>query len=205
MKLPSRNWKRLAPPARLSQSSMMRLASGSTAIACWQSCPPRELVESWPSPPEEQGPISGQLVENALGLCWGYGACVHIRRAWEHNHAVFSSETGLLDELHGRELASVEFVRDYVQLRFDGPCLTAYTHPTVQMGDNPLHWDAPGYRDALRSCIGTVVTDAAIEPDQEIRIRFSSGAVVSISLRPDDYVCSEAATLRGNDGRLAVW
>jgi hypothetical protein len=36
-----------------------------------------------------------------------------------------------LELLEGTQLSSVEFVQDYVQLRFDGPTLTAVTPPRV--------------------------------------------------------------------------
>ena len=39
-----------------------------------------------------------------------------------------------LSVLIGHQLSSVEFVQDYLQLRFDGPCLTAVTHPRVRVG-----------------------------------------------------------------------
>jgi hypothetical protein len=32
------------------------------------------------------------------------------------------------------QLSSVEFVQDYLQLHFDGPCVAAVTHPRVSVG-----------------------------------------------------------------------
>jgi len=40
-------------------------------------------------------------------------------------------ESSLVDALQvliGEQLSSVEFVLDYVQLRFNGPCFTVYTN-----------------------------------------------------------------------------
>lgn len=52
-----------------------------------------------------------------------------------------------IDEIIGRQLSSVEFVQDYVQFRFDGPCLTAITPPVfTKASDVPLPGSA-GYRD----------------------------------------------------------
>ena len=65
-----------------------------------------------------------------------------------------------LRELVGRELSSVEFVRDYVQLRFDGPCFFAYTMPVVQTLDRVVPRSAGGYVEALIDRIGKRV-DAA--------------------------------------------
>src|SRR5690242_9135647 len=54
-----------------------------------------------------------------------------------------------LGPIHGSQLSSVEFVQDYVQLRFDGPCLTAITWPVVTVGQQRFRLETPGYRDAL--------------------------------------------------------
>jgi hypothetical protein len=52
-----------------------------------------------------------------------------------------------LSVLLGRQLSAVEFVQDYLQLRFDGPCLTAITHPRVSVGNRWWEWGISGYRD----------------------------------------------------------
>lgn len=49
--------------------------------------------------------------------------------------------------IEGRELGAVTFVRDYVQLAFDGPMITAVTVPFLLMGENRFNWETPGYRD----------------------------------------------------------
>jgi hypothetical protein len=55
-----------------------------------------------------------------------------------------------LGTLVGRDPCSVTFVRDYVQLAFDGPPgLNAYTMPTVTSRSENLNLGQPGYRDSL--------------------------------------------------------
>jgi hypothetical protein len=44
-----------------------------------------------------------------------------------------------LGKLLGHTLGSVEFVGDYVQLWFDGPCMTAYTLPKSPVWIDTLH------------------------------------------------------------------
>ncbi len=81
-----------------------------------------------------------------------------------------------IGQLKGRVLSSVEFVQDYVQLRFDGPCLTAYTHPIFNPGTECLVWGASG---------------------------FESGAVISVSLLDEDYIGPEAVQFTSEDG--SIW
>ena len=39
----------------------------------------------------------------------------------------------VLSCLHNQPLSAVTFVRDYLQLQFDGPCVSAYVWPTLQV------------------------------------------------------------------------
>jgi len=96
-----------------------------------------------------------------------------------------------LAKLAGEELSAVTFVRDYVQLEFDGPCLNAYTAPAVTHGSESLSLGQPGYRDVLCGQIGGRVECTKVD-DQRVSIIFANGVVVSISLRDDDYRGPEA-------------
>jgi|HubBroStandDraft_1064217.scaffolds.fasta_scaffold135262_1 hypothetical protein len=108
-----------------------------------------------------------------------------------------------LGNLAGHALSSVEFVADYVQLRFDGPTLTAYTAPTVSWGSESHVWGEPGYRDALCRQIGCRIERTAVD-DQQVSIAFESGATVLISLRDDDYRGPEALQLLLDKDRIWV-
>jgi hypothetical protein len=102
-----------------------------------------------------------------------------------------SSEQALLQTIVGEQLSSVEFVQDYVQLRFDGPTLTAFTSPTVLVGPKEFQWGAPGFRDELCGRIARRVVRATIN-GTSVSIAFDEGAVVRIPLRPDDHRDPEA-------------
>jgi hypothetical protein len=60
--------------------------------------------------------------------------------------------------LVGRELGSVVFVRDYLELDFDGPQLSFYAWPRLVLAAEELCWGDPGYRDGLCDLIGRRVT-----------------------------------------------
>jgi hypothetical protein len=103
--------------------------------------------------------------------------------------------------LVGRELASVEFVRDYVQLRFDGPVLSAYTMPKLDVHERKYSTGEDGYCDALVGMIGTVVTEVDVQSEM-IQIGFASGTQVTISLRDEDRLSTEAALFSDADELL---
>lgn len=108
-----------------------------------------------------------------------------------------------LSQLGGHVMSSVEFVADYVQLRFDGPTLTAYTPPTLSWGSESHTWGEPGYRDALCRQIGCRVERTAVDHEQ-VSIAFESGATVLISLRDDDYRGPEALQFSLDKDRIWV-
>lgn len=90
----------------------------------------------------------------------------------------------LLSGLLGHELSSVEFVRDYVQLRFDGgSCLNAYAIPTVAMDRVTIRPTDMGHKDALVSLIGKPVTDVGFRRDHLLTLDFGP-AQVEIALDP---------------------
>lgn len=107
--------------------------------------------------------------------------------------------------LEGSQLSSIEFVQDYVQLHFDGPTLTAITPPRVRVRNQWLEWGKQGYRDALCERIGKVVSHASTIPEQEIKIEFEDGGLISISLNPDDFRAAEAAVFDNPPNPTLVW
>lgn len=117
-----------------------------------------------------------------------------IRREGDRQHLAVITDS---------ELSAVTFVRDYIQLHFDGPTINAYTLPTVVVGGSVFSHADPGYRDALCARIGAKVRAAFADPGQRLQIDFSDGASLSISLRPEDHVVEEAAVY--NDAQTKEW
>jgi hypothetical protein len=110
-----------------------------------------------------------------------------------------------LQELVGRELSSVEFVRGYAQFRFDGPCLSAYTMPTIRTTSGTvLDSSTVGYADALVASIGKIV-QAAEQGDTAIEIRFVNGPTVALSLKRSERRADEAATLTTDGATIWTW
>jgi hypothetical protein len=86
----------------------------------------------------------------------------------------------------GEELKAVEFVEDFLQLRFDSPLLTLYAWPHVLLTDFSLAYGEPEYRNALCVQIGEKVVQASLEEGDALTIEFENGTVFGLSLREED-------------------
>src|SRR5438270_1970802 len=98
-----------------------------------------------------------------------------------------------LKRLIGEQLSSVEFVQDYLQLRFDGPCLTVYGEVKhVFRNQSSISWGQPGYRDTLCGLIAHQVRKTELKTDENISLMFDNESVWSMSLRKEDRHGPEA-------------
>jgi hypothetical protein len=86
----------------------------------------------------------------------------------------------------GEELVAVEFVEDYLRLRFAAPLFTLYAWPHLLFPDFSLAYGEPEYRNALCAQIGDKVTTASLEEGDALTIEFENGTVVGLSLREED-------------------
>ena len=101
------------------------------------------------------------------------------------------------DELVGRQLSSVEFVQDYLQLRFDGPTINVTNPLTVNDDETEItSWNA-GFRDLLCSQITKIVQDVTFESGKALTIRFIDNSQIAVSVRPEDYSSPEAIYAHG--------
>lgn len=89
--------------------------------------------------------------------------------------------------LNGRELSAVVFIRDYVQLQFDGDILTCVTNPEVQIGGETYRWGDRDYRNALCERISVTVSEASLHEGVEFRLQFADKSIIRVSLAEDAY------------------
>ena len=87
-----------------------------------------------------------------------------------------------LSQLVGRELSAVVFVRDYLQLQFDGPLLTITSSVVARIADSVFRMEEPGFKDALVGQIGHTVAGTRVCVDEAISITFSGDREILISL-----------------------
>ncbi|MBN9614615.1 MAG: hypothetical protein BGO25_02315 [Acidobacteriales bacterium 59-55] len=86
----------------------------------------------------------------------------------------------------GQELKAVEFIEDFLQLRFETSLFTLYAWPHVLLPDFSLAYGEPEYRNALCAQIGEKVATASLEEGDALTIEFENGTVFGISLREED-------------------
>ena len=96
--------------------------------------------------------------------------------------------------LEGQELTAVEFVADFLRLRFDGPMLTLYAWPHILLSDFSIAFGEPEYRNALCAQIGEMVAKASLEEMEALTVEFESGTVIALSLREEDLDGPEAGS-----------
>ena len=96
--------------------------------------------------------------------------------------------------IEGQELTAVEFVGDYLRLRFDGPMLTLYAWPHILLADFSIAFGEPEYRNALCAQIGEMVAKAALEELEALTVEFESGTVIALSLREEELDGPEAGS-----------
>ena len=92
----------------------------------------------------------------------------------------------------GEELVAVEFVQDYLQLRFDTPLLTLYTWPHLLLSEYSIAFGEPEYRNALCALIGEKVEDATLDEGDSLTLKFENDTVLAVSLREEDLDGPEA-------------
>ncbi len=91
-----------------------------------------------------------------------------------------------ISAIEGEELKAVEFVEDFLQLRFGKPLLKLYDWPHVMLPDFSVAFGEPEYRNALCAQIGEQVSAVMLEEDDALTIEFGNGVVLGLSLREED-------------------
>lgn len=99
-----------------------------------------------------------------------------------------------ISAIEGQELTAIEFVSDYLRLRFDGPLLTLYGWPHVLLEDFSVAFGQPEYRNALCAQIGEMVAKAELKELDSLTIEFESGTVIALSLREEEMDGPEAGS-----------
>ena len=99
-----------------------------------------------------------------------------------------------ISAIEAQELTAVEFVTDYLRLRFDGPMLTLYAWPHILLADFSVAFGEPEYRNALCAQIGEMVAKASLEEDEALTVELESGTVIALSLREEDLDGPEAGS-----------
>ena len=98
--------------------------------------------------------------------------------------------------LVGEDLSGVTFVRDYLQLQFNPPTgLNALTPVTVRSHEGSATFGEPAFANLILGQIGKFVSSVDYRAEVSLDIVFKDGSLITVSLRPEDYVCAEAIHL----------
>ncbi len=111
-----------------------------------------------------------------------------------------SDEKLIQQQIVGRRLSGVTFVMDYVQLQFDPPpTVNALTPITVRCGSKTAVTGDEPFRNVLCEQIPKTVSAVTLREKDSLAFTFEDGSSISLSLRPEDYVCPEAVNVYGAD------
>ncbi len=117
----------------------------------------------------------------------------------------------LLARLVVRRLASVRFLLDRLELRFDGeslddePVLTCEVWPEVRQPGVVLRQEGFGYTDALRALVGQLVMGTTDLAGEGLVLELQ-GATVVVNPGSEELASPDIALLRGfDDGRWTAW
>lgn len=84
----------------------------------------------------------------------------------------------VLERLAGRQLSAVVFVQDYLQLQFDGDCMTLYVWPRLMLPQGICEFGQVSYRNELCGFIARQVQRAELLAGQYLRLIFEGTAAV---------------------------
>ena len=114
-------------------------------------------------------------------------------------------EKPILEELKGREISAVTFVRDYLQLQFDGPFINFFVWPQVLQGRTMFDFNRLGYRDVLCELIGKTVGGVIERREEKLQLFLTDGSLVEVSLLLKDRRGPEAVLFQNGKGGFGVW
>lgn len=106
-------------------------------------------------------------------------------------------------DLVGSELGSICFVRDYVELNFDGPIFRCMSDPTVSHLNEVVVFPEFGSRDALCSLIGETV-ESTEETQYHLILKFSNDWAVDVPKCSRVAGCEVAHLVPYYSGRLCA-
>jgi hypothetical protein len=108
-----------------------------------------------------------------------------------------------LNRLVGNDLSSVEFVRDYFQLRFNGPTLNVTTKATLVNERGTSTFPEATFITETVGLIGSHVVNTS-EDASAVTIQFDRGRL-AMSLNPNDFDVEALYFFDDLDRFAAVW
>lgn len=105
--------------------------------------------------------------------------------------------------LINKELESVVFIRDYIQLLFEGPKITIISRLSIIVNNRVINAHSNKYFQTLINCIDEKVTSTEMKENSKVNLWFSNGVGFQMSLNPEDSRDGESLHLF--DGKGGYW
>lgn len=103
-----------------------------------------------------------------------------------------------------QELAGVTFIRDYVQLLFDGPTLNLYVWPSITTQEGIFEAMCGNYKNVLCNQIGRKVIKFDYN-STKIDILFDNNVNITVYLSDSNKRCAEFAALWDGKEFTEIW
>lgn len=84
-----------------------------------------------------------------------------------------------IEELVGIELAGVGFVRDYIELYFDGPILRFLVDPEINQNGVSVNSKDIVYKNVLCTLIGKNVNQLIFKTEEHFEVTFNDGTLLT--------------------------
>jgi hypothetical protein len=105
------------------------------------------------------------------------------------------------EDLVGCEVSGVSFLRDFVEVLFDGPVLRSLASPMVREDDRVARFPEAGSREALCRLIGRTVEQAEDRSDALVLV-VEGPIELTISMYDPGAGCEAAHFMGMRDGKL---
>lgn len=111
-----------------------------------------------------------------------------------------------LDDLIGKELSSITFFMDYMQIDFNGPRFNFYYRPLIYNGRKVLDYRDIRYHKEFCGFIGKKVSRIDEYLDLGLVIEFEDDCLINIPLKVDEtYVNPQIAEYHGSNREWIMW
>lgn len=97
-----------------------------------------------------------------------------------------------ISDLVGEEISAICFVRDYIEICFDGPILRSLSNPRVIIKVTEFYFPESGSRDALCYAIGSSVQKIMLNEHQALTLITDNDCQIVIPLDLQSLSCPES-------------
>ena len=111
-----------------------------------------------------------------------------------------------INDLVGMEVSGISFVRDYVEIHFDGPILRCISNLTLESEEWQFTFPESGSRDSLCQLINQTIESIDLDENTMLKAKFSGGYELVVPLDQESRRGPEAMHfVPGINEPVQVW